>query len=386
MRSLITGGRGFVGTWLADHLREVGDEVIVIDHEVDVTDPEALLVAVTDAAPDAIYHLAALTHVGRSWDEPLRVLEVNVIGTAAVLAAARQCGTDPRVLVTSSAEVYGAVTDPSMLPLREDSPTAPLTPYAASKLAAESVVAQTVLGHGQQVIVVRPFNHIGPGQSPNFAVPALAKRIVEADRRGASTIPVGSLSARRDFTDVRDVVRAYRLLIESGRPGDVYNVCSGRDVGIGEIADMLLSLAGTTLAFETDPALVRPVEVPVLRGDPGRLVDATGWKPEITLDQTLADVLEYWRHHAGVSDRSPGHPKGAGQWWAGRCGPGVVGRALWAGRCGPGVGAVRRPRSGYASEAGSALPWPGRVPAWPDHGPGSGDGPPEGPPPPPSAR
>jgi GDP-4-dehydro-6-deoxy-D-mannose reductase len=270
VRSLITGGRGFVGTWLADHLREVGDEVVAIDHEVDVTDPEAILAAVSDAAPDAIYHLAALTHVGKSWDEPLGVLEVNVIGTAAVLAAARQCGTDPRVLVTSSAEVYGAVTDPSQLPLDESSPTAPLTPYAASKLAAEAVVAQTVLGHGQHVIIVRPFNHIGPGQSPNFAVPALAKRIVEADRRGAPTIPVGNLSARRDFTDVRDVVRAYRLLIESGLPGEVYNVCSGRDVGIGDIADRLLSLAGTALAFETDPSLVRPVEVPVLRGDPPR--------------------------------------------------------------------------------------------------------------------
>ena len=298
MRSLITGGRGFVGTWLADHLREVGDEVIVIDHEVDVTDAAAILGAVSDAAPDAIYHLAALTHVGRSWDEPLGVLEVNVIGTAAVLAAARQCGTDPRVLVTSSAEVYGAVTDPSQLPLDESSPTAPLTPYAASKLAAEAVAAQTVLGHGQPVIIVRPFNHIGPGQSPNFAVPALAKRIVEADRRGAPTIPVGNLSARRDFTDVRDVVRAYRLLIESGNPGEVYNVCSGRDVGIGDIADALLSLAGTTLAFETDPGLVRPVEVPVLRGDPARLVEATGWKPEIALEQTLSDVLAYWRRHA----------------------------------------------------------------------------------------
>jgi GDP-4-dehydro-6-deoxy-D-mannose reductase len=298
VRSRITGGRGFVGTWLADHLREVGDEVVAIDHEVDVTDPEAILAAVSDAAPDAIYHLAALTHVGKSWDEPLGVLEVNVIGTAAVLAAARQCGTDPRVLVTSSAEVYGAVTDPSQLPLDESSPTAPLTPYAASKLAAEAVVAQTVLGHGQHVIIVRPFNHIGPGQSPNFAVPALAKRIVEADRRGAPTIPVGNLSARRDFTDVRDVVRAYRLLIESGLPGEVYNVCSGRDVGIGDIADRLLSLAGTALAFETDPSLVRPVEVPVLRGDPGRLVETTGWKPEVALDQTLADVLAYWRRHA----------------------------------------------------------------------------------------
>jgi GDP-4-dehydro-6-deoxy-D-mannose reductase len=203
------------------------------------------------------------------------------------------------VLVTSSAEVYGAVTDPTLLPLVEGSPTAPLTPYAASKLAAEAVVAQAHLGHGQHVITVRPFNHIGPGQTPNFAVPALAQRIVEADRRGAPTIPVGNLSARRDFTDVRDVVRAYRLLIESGTPGEVYNVCSGRDVSIREIADGLLALAGTTLEFETDPALVRPVEVPVLRGDPGRLVEATGWKPEIPLEQTLADVLAYWRRPAG---------------------------------------------------------------------------------------
>lgn len=299
MRSLITGGRGFVGHWLAEHLRGLGDHVVAIDREVEITDPVALLGAMSSAAPDAVYHLAALTHVGQSWEEPLRVLEVNILGTAAVLAAARQCGTTPRVLVTSSAEVYGAVTDPSRLPLREDSPTAPLTPYAASKLAAEAVVAQAHLGHDQHVITVRPFNHIGPGQTPSFAVPALAQRIVEADRRGASTIPVGNLSARRDFTDVRDVVRAYRLLIESGRPGEVYNVCSGRDVSIGEIASGLLTMAGTTLEFETDPSLVRPVEVPVLRGDPGRLVAATGWKPEVPLDQTLADVLAYWRQQGG---------------------------------------------------------------------------------------
>jgi GDP-4-dehydro-6-deoxy-D-mannose reductase len=294
VRSLITGGRGFVGAWLADHLRSLGDHVVAIDQEVDVTDPAALLAALSEAEPDAVYHLAALTHVGQSWDEPLRVLEVNVIGTGAVLAAARECGTNPRVLVTSSAEVYGAVTDPTRLPLTEASPTAPLTPYAASKLAGEALVAQAFLGHSQHVITVRPFNHIGPGQTPNFAVPALAKRIVEADRRGASTIPVGNLSARRDFTDVRDVVRAYRLLIESGQPGEVYNVCSGQDVEIREIADGLLRLAGTSLEFDTDPTLVRPVEVPVLRGDPGRLIQATGWKPEIRLEDTLADVLAYW--------------------------------------------------------------------------------------------
>ncbi len=299
MRTLITGGRGFVGTWLARHLESCGDDVVAIDQEVEITDPAALLTAVSDAAPDAIYHLAALTHVGRSWDEPLKVFEVNVIGTAALLAAARECGTGPKVLVVSSAEVYGAVTDPHDLPLTERSPTAPLTPYAASKLAAEALCVQSYLGHGQQVIIVRPFNHIGPGQAPNFAVPALAKRIVDAERSGARSIPVGNLSARRDFTDVRDVVRSYRMLVESGGPGAVYNVCSGRDVAISEIAERLLGLAGTSLELEHDPSLMRPVEVPVLRGDPAPLAAATGWKPEIPLDETLADVLAYWRDRPG---------------------------------------------------------------------------------------
>lgn len=295
MRSLITGGRGFVGTWLAEQLRSSGDHVVQIDQEVPITDSAALLAAVTDAAPDRIFHLAALTHVGQSWDEPLRVLDVNVLGTGALLAAARQCGTDPRVLVTSSAEVYGAVTDPSQLPLTEESPTAPLTPYAASKLAAEALCAQAWLGHKQHVVVVRPFNHIGPGQTPNFAVSALSKRIVDAERSGATEIPVGNLSARRDFTDVRDVVRSYQLLLESGAPGTVYNVCSGVDVSIQEIADRLLAAAGSSVQLVPDPSLLRPVEVPVLRGDPGRLKEATHWTPEIPLDQTLADVLAHWR-------------------------------------------------------------------------------------------
>jgi GDP-4-dehydro-6-deoxy-D-mannose reductase len=139
------------------------------------------------------------------------------------------------------------------------------------------------------------FNHIGPGQSPNFAVSALSKRIVDAERSGATEIPVGNLSARRDFTDVRDVVRSYRLLLESGSPGTVYNVCSGVDVSIQEIADRLLAAAGSAVRLVPDQSLLRPVEVPVLRGDPGRLEAATHWTPEITLDQTLADVLAHWR-------------------------------------------------------------------------------------------
>jgi GDP-4-dehydro-6-deoxy-D-mannose reductase len=293
MRALITGGKGFVGQWLAAHLKDSGDEVFVIDVETDVSDGAALRRVMADVAPEAIYHLAAMTHVGESWEDPSKVLQVNVLGTAELLAAAREVDPSPTVLVVSSAEVYGVV-DPANLPLNESTPTAPATPYAASKLAAEAVALQAWRGYGQPVIVVRPFNHIGPGQSPNFAVPALAKRIVEAKRSGASSLPVGTLTTRRDFTDVRDVVVAYRLLITRGAPGTVYNVASGRDVAISEVADHLLSLAGAELELVTDPSLVRPVDVPVLQGDAELLRTATGWLPQIPLATTLADVLASW--------------------------------------------------------------------------------------------
>ncbi|MGP0030532.1 MAG: GDP-mannose 4,6-dehydratase [Acidimicrobiales bacterium] len=293
MRALITGGKGFVGQWLAAHLKDSGDEVFVVDVETDVADGVALGRVVAEAAPQAIYHLAALTHVGESWENPSQVLRVNVLGTAEVLAAARSLSEPATVLVVSSAEVYGIVT-PGQLPLVEEAATVPVTPYAASKLAAEVVALQAWRGYRQPVIVVRPFNHIGPGQSPNFAVPALAKRIVEASRSGANSLRVGTLTTRRDFTDVRDVVMAYRRLIEVGVPGTVYNVCSGRDVAISEVADTLLNLAHAHLELVTDPELVRPVDVPVLRGDAARLHAATEWAPAIPLATTLADVLASW--------------------------------------------------------------------------------------------
>jgi GDP-4-dehydro-6-deoxy-D-mannose reductase len=293
MRALITGGKGFVGQWLAAHLKDCGDEVVVVDEETDVSNGAALRKVVTETSPEAIYHLAAMTHVGESWENPSQVLRVNVLGTAEVLAAGRVLPRSPTVLVVSSAEVYGVVS-PEQLPLREDTPTAPATPYAASKLAAEAVALQAWRGYRQPVIVVRPFNHIGPGQSPNFAVPALAKRIVDARRSGARTLRVGTLTTRRDFTDVRDVVVAYRLVVLQGEPGTTYNVCSGRDVAISEVADDLLSLAHADLELVTDPDLVRPVDVPVLRGDAGLLRAATGWFPSIPLATTLADVLASW--------------------------------------------------------------------------------------------
>jgi GDP-4-dehydro-6-deoxy-D-mannose reductase len=293
MRALITGGKGFVGQWLAAHLKDRGDEVAVIDLETDVADGAAVRRVFSDVVPEAVYHLAAMTHVGDSWADPSQVLRVNVLGTAEILAAARQLTTGPRVLVVSSAEVYGIVTR-EQLPLSEDTPTLPASPYAASKLAAEAVALQAWRGYGQPVVVVRPFNHIGPGQSPNFFVPALAKRIVEARRAGAASLRVGTLTTRRDFTDVRDVVAAYRLLMETGAPGAVYNVCSGRDVAMSDVAAELLRLAGVDLRLETDPELVRPVDVPVLRGDAGLLREATGWQPTTPLATTLADVLFSW--------------------------------------------------------------------------------------------
>jgi GDP-4-dehydro-6-deoxy-D-mannose reductase len=293
MRALITGGKGFVGQWLAAHLKDSGDDVAVIDLETDVADGAAVRRVMADVEPEAIYHLAAMTHVGESWDNPGQVLRVNVLGTAEILAAARSIEGNPRILVISSAEVYGIVT-PAQLPLGEDTPTEPASPYAASKLAAEAVALQAWRGFGQPVLIVRPFNHIGPGQSPNFFVPALAKRIVEARRSGDRTLPVGNLTTRRDFTDVRDVVTAYRLLVERGAPGAIYNVCSGRDVAMSEVAAQLLELAGADLTLVTDPALLRPVDVPVLRGSAALLQAATGWQPRIPLATTLADVLTSW--------------------------------------------------------------------------------------------
>jgi len=298
VRAFVTGARGFVGRWLTAHLAASGDDVVAVDHEVDVTDLDVVTAALARARPDAVYHLAAFTHVGQSWHDPDRVMVVNAIGTLHVLEAARALPEPPVVLLTSSAEVYGSVPE-DRLPVTETVPLAPVTPYAVSKVAAEYLGVQQHLAYGLPVIRVRPFNHVGPGQAPGFVVPSLASRVVEARRTGASTVAVGNLSARRDFTDVRDVVRAYRLLVEHGTAGEVYNVCSGHDVVIEDIARRLLALAGSELELAPDPALTRPVDVPVMRGDPAKLHAATGWAPEIALDDTLRDVLEHWGSHVG---------------------------------------------------------------------------------------
>ena len=191
MRAFVTGGSGFVGTWLLAHLEEVGDEVTAPGHAVDVTDAAALGRAVTEARADAVYHLAGLAHVGRSWEQPYEFFRVNAVGTLNVLEAARRCRPMPRVLVVSSAEVYGTVK-PDQLPLREDLPLRPVSPYAASKAAAEMVAVQAHLGYGLPVIRARPFNHVGPGQAPTFVVPAVARRILAAVEAGNTALRVGT--------------------------------------------------------------------------------------------------------------------------------------------------------------------------------------------------
>ena len=294
MRALVTGGLGFVGRHLVEHLRQCGDEVAVIDHHgehaVDITDGEALHVAIAEAAPEAVYHLAGWADVGGSWKEPVAAFRANAEGTLNVLLACAAAGVG-RVLSVGSADVYGVVTE-AELPLTEHSPLRPASPYAASKVAADFLGLQAFLGQGLGVIRVRAFNHLGPGQTDRFVAPALAARIAANERDGGDTVTVGDLSPRRDFTDVRDVVRAYRLLVEHGAPGEVYNVCTGRDLSVQQLADHLLTLATRPMRLETDPALLRPVDIPVLRGDATKLREATGWTPEISIDQTLADLLD----------------------------------------------------------------------------------------------
>lgn len=295
-KALVTGSTGFVGRHLVAHLTAMGDEVSGIDRAIDgcdITDATAVSAAIAEVSPNVIYHLAGWADVGGSWKAPVEAFRANAEGTLNVLTAATEAGVE-RVVAVSSADVYGIVA-PGELPLTEDSPLRPASPYAASKVAADYLGLQAWLGRGLPVLRVRAFNHLGPGQTDKFVAPALASRVARAELEGGRVLKVGDLSARRDFTDVRDVVRAYRLLAEKGEPGQVYNVCSGVDLAVADLADQLVAQARVPLRLEVDPDLLRPVELPVLRGSHQRLTDATGWEPEIPISQTLTDLLEDWR-------------------------------------------------------------------------------------------
>lgn len=308
MRALVTGSLGFAGTHLCAHLRERGDEVIGLDRsDGDLTEPETAHRLFAAHRPEVVYHLAGAANVGESWRDPVGTWESNATATLYLLEAARTLGVR-RVLIVSSAEVYGTVTEDE-LPLDEESPVRPASPYAASKLAAEQLARQAWIGHGLETIRVRAFNHVGPGQSPGFVAPALATAIARNELSGDTEIPIGNLSARRDFTDVRDVARAYRLLMAEGDPGDVYCVCSGADLAIQELADTLVGMATSPMTLVTDPDRYRPVDIPVLRGSNAKIHAATGWSPSYTIAETLGDLLDECRTRARSDVASHGNPR-----------------------------------------------------------------------------
>lgn len=300
MKALVTGAAGFVGNHLTRHLEAMGDDVIGVDRTEgpDLLDAAGFRTLLTDTQPDAVYHLGGFSDVGGSWSTPNDTFRANAEGTLNVLQACVQAHTR-RVLVISSADVYGRVTL-SELPLNEDNPLRPVSPYAASKIAADYLGLQAWLGYGVEVIRVRAFNHLGTGQTNRFLAPALAERIALNELEGREVVPVGNMTPRRDFTDVRDVVRAYRLLVLEGEPGEAYNVCSGKDVAVSELADRLVDMALRPMRLEEDKTLQREVDVPVLRGDFTKLHKATDWEPEIDLEQTLRDILDEWRGRVGA--------------------------------------------------------------------------------------
>ena len=305
MRVLITGASGFAGGHLARACSSAGDEVVGISRSgqvpdgggsgqaVDLTDAAAVHELVRAVAPEVVYHLAALSSVGRSWEDPERTLRDNVASSVSVLEAVRHDAPSARVVWVSSCEVYGV---PERLPITEDAPQVPANPYAVSKSAGDMLAAVYVDAHGLDIVRARPFSHAGPGQRPIFILSSLAHQAAQARLAGAEHVRIvtGNPETRRDFTDVRDVVRAYRLLAERARPG-VYNVSSGQSISAGEQVRLVAELlAPIEVEHEVDPARVRAHEVMDLRGANDRIREATGWRPEIPLRQTMLDTIEYW--------------------------------------------------------------------------------------------
>ena len=296
MKALVTGAGGFVGKYLIRHLEESGDDVVqtdIISGGPDLSDLDGFTELIHDAAPDVIFHLAGQADVGRSWDHVAETFKSNTEGTLNVLMASRSLSSATRVITVTSADIYGVV-DSNQLPLDENAPLRPVSPYSASKAAADLLALQAYLGHDQEVIRIRAFNDLGPGQSEKFVCSALAARIAHNEINEVSELSIGNLSARRDFTDVRDVVRAYRLLALHGKAGESYNVCSGSSTSIEVVAEKLLSLSQSPMKLVVDSSLLRPIDLPDLCGNPSKIRKDTGWSPEIPLDQTLSDLLEYW--------------------------------------------------------------------------------------------
>ena len=290
---LVTGAGGFAGSHLVDLLTSSGAAVTGWRRrDVDILDARAVERAVATLRPAVVFHCAGAAHVGQSWGSPRETLATNVLGTHHLLSGLRKAGVSARVLVPGSSYVYRQ----SDHPLSEEDPIGPASPYALSKFAQEMLGTRGNAEDGQQVFLARSFNHIGPRQNPSFAASAFAKQIALIEKgRIPPVIEVGNLDAVRDLTDVRDTARAYRDILDRGRPGVVYNVCSGTAHRIRDILDGLTALSRVPLEVRVDPGRYRPNDTPVLLGNPARLQRETGWRPLIPLAQTLTDLLDYWR-------------------------------------------------------------------------------------------
>jgi GDP-4-dehydro-6-deoxy-D-mannose reductase len=268
--------------------------------QLDLRDPKAVRALIDEVRPDEVYHLAAESSVAASYSDPWATIENNVRAQLNLLEAARACAPSARILVVGSNEEYGAPVEGG-LPLTEESPLRPGSPYAVSKLTQDFLGLQYALAHGLSVVRVRPFNHTGPGQSERFVVPAFASQIarIEAGQQ-EPVVRVGNLSAGRDFSDVRDIVRGYRLALLDGLDGEAYNLASGHSVSVRQVLDRLVSLSTVSVQVVVDPALLRPVDVPEVYGSAEKLHRAAGWEPRIPFEQTLADTLDYWREKVRV--------------------------------------------------------------------------------------
>jgi len=307
-RLLVTGRHGFVGRTVTRLLASEASlaqwQLAPVSEQLELRDPNAVRALVADSAPDAVIHLAAQSSVADSLRDPAGTIEVNVLGTLHLLQALHDAKFAGSVLFVSSGDVYGRVPD-SALPINERQLPAPRNPYAASKLGAEALCHQWTITTGMPVVIARPFNHIGPGQGDQFAIPAFARQI--ADILGGHREPVvavGDIDVTRDFTDVRDIVFAYFALLQGGRGGECYNVCSGRERTVRSLLERLIELAGVDVRIVPDEKRMRPSEHRRAVGDATKIREATGWQPRLPLDESLSALLESCRHEGeGIDAR-----------------------------------------------------------------------------------
>jgi GDP-4-dehydro-6-deoxy-D-mannose reductase len=323
LKVLVTGAGGFVGRHLLANLHTNPDmalhgtligeferqpalvELCPALYVLDLRDPVAVRDLLATIQPDQIYHLAGQAYVPRSFEDPWDTIETNIRGTLNLLESLHELKLSCRILIVGSAEVYGSV-QPGQLPLNENTPFAPSSPYSVSKVAQDMLALQYTLAYKIFTVRVRPFNHIGPGQNERFSVSDWAKQIVGAELgQREAVLYVGNLTAARDFTDVRDVVRAYTSLLIHGLPGEVYNVCSGKAHSMQTIMETLISFSNVPIEVRVEADRFRPVEIPIMTGDSSRLRSTTGWQPEISLEQSLHDVLDEWRQRINAQITKP---------------------------------------------------------------------------------